>query len=169
MTRPPLADAFGHHAWATLRVIDACLELNPEQLDTAVRGTYGSILDTLRHLVGSDAYYVSVLNGGPIVEIDEEQLDLARLRSLVVDTGAAWSELLATELDPDRDVVRYRDDGSESHAPASTRLAQALHHGTDHRSQIATALTSLGIKPPAIDVWDYGRDASKVFETQRTA
>ncbi len=120
MTRPPLADAFGHHSWATLRVIDACLELNPEQLDTAVPGTYGSILETLRHLVGSDAYYVSVLNGGPIIEIDEEQMDLAALRSLMVDTAAAWSELLATELDPDRDVVRYRDDGSESHAPTTS-------------------------------------------------
>jgi uncharacterized damage-inducible protein DinB len=31
-----------------------------------------------------------------------------------------------------------------------------IHHGTDHRSQICTALTVLGIEPPAIDVWDYG-------------
>ena len=35
------------------------------------------------------------------------------------------------------------------------RLAQAIHHGTDHRSQVCTALTTLGIEPPAIDVWDY--------------
>ena len=33
-----------------------------------------------------------------------------------------------------------------------------LPHGTDHSSQICTALTSLGVKPPNIDAWDYGLD-----------
>ena len=44
------------------------------------------------------------------------------------------------------------------------RLAQALHHGTDHRSQICTALTSLGVEPPSIDVWDYGETTGRVSE-----
>jgi uncharacterized damage-inducible protein DinB len=35
-------------------------------------------------------------------------------------------------------------------------LAQALHHATDHRSQICTAPTTLGLEPPPIDVWVYG-------------
>ena len=26
--------AFEHHVWASIRVIDACLELTPEQLET---------------------------------------------------------------------------------------------------------------------------------------
>jgi uncharacterized damage-inducible protein DinB len=168
MTRSPLADAFGHNTWATLRVIDACRELSRGQLETNVPGTYGSILATARHLVTSDAYYVSVLNGGPIFDVDEEHLDLDAVRALTVETADAWSALLADDLDPDRDVVRYRDDGSESHGPMTIRLAQALHHGTDHRSQIATALTNLGIEPPEIDVWAYGRDDGRVFETEPT-
>ena len=56
MTKSLLADAFDHHVWATLRVIDACLALTPEQLQTNVPGTYGSILDTVRHLVGADSW-----------------------------------------------------------------------------------------------------------------
>ena len=36
------------------------------------------------------------------------------------------------------------------------RLAQVVHHGTDHRSQVCTALTSFGITPPEIDLWAYG-------------
>jgi uncharacterized damage-inducible protein DinB len=59
-------------------------------------------------------------------------------------------------------VVRRRDVGSTTQAPMSIRLAQALHHGTDHRSQICTALTSIGIEPPFIDVWDYGVQAGTV-------
>ena len=33
---------------------------------------------------------------------------------------------------------------------------QVVHHGTDHRSQICTALTHLGVEPPLIDAWDWG-------------
>ena len=62
-------------------------------------------------------------------------------------------------------VIRHRDDGSESHAPLGIRLAQALHHGTDHRSQVCTALTTLGVEPPAIDAWDYADQDGRLSET----
>jgi len=44
------------------------------------------------------------------------------------------------------------------------RLAQALHHGTDHRSQICTALTTIGVEPPAIDVWDLAEAQGRLAE-----
>ena len=43
-------------------------------------------------------------------------------------------------------------------------LAQALQHGNDHRSQICTALTTMGVDPPSIDVWDFGLQAGRVVE-----
>ena len=55
-------------------------------------------------------------------------------------------------------------DGSRTRAPVSIRLAQALHHGTDHRSQICTGLTALGVEPPSIDVWDFGWQDGRVVE-----
>ena len=169
MSRSPLADAFGHHTWATLQVIDACSNLSPEQLATTVPGTYGSMLDTLRHLVAADAGYLSLLSGGKVPEIEEEeepQLDLPQLRERMVAHGSAWAAFIEGDIDPDADVVRHRDDGTDSHAPAGIRLAQALHHGTDHRSQVCTALTTLGIEPPEIDVWDFGRHTGSVFVSQ---
>ncbi len=51
----------------------------------------------------------------------------------------------------------------------SIRLAQAVHHGTDHRSQICTALTTLGIEPPLIDVWDFGVEDGRVVEIPPTS
>lgn len=39
-----------------------------------------------------------------------------------------------------------------------------LHHGTDHRSQICTALTTLGIEPPEMDVWAFGAARGRVSE-----
>jgi uncharacterized damage-inducible protein DinB len=164
MSMSALQDGFAHHVWATLRLIDSCLALDPDQLETAVPGTYGSILDTMRHLVGADASYLFVTSGGATPVIDEDSMDLAELRSVVERHGPAWSALLGQDPDTDAVIVRRRDDGSESHAPMSIRLAQVLHHGTDHRSQICTALTTLGIEPPSIDVWDFGWQDGRVFE-----
>ena len=169
MSRSLLEDAFGHHVWATLRLFDVCLELSPEQLATAVPGTYGSILDTSRHLVGADASYLFVTSGERTALIDEDHMDLPELRATMEGHGDAWSQVLGEDLDPDGVLVRRRDDGSETHAPMGIRLAQAIHHGTDHRSQICTALTALGVEPPAIDVWDFGVEDVRVVEIPPTS
>ena len=164
-----LQDAFAHHVWATLRLIDACVPLSPEQMGTTVPGTYGSILETMRHVVGADAWYLFVTSGERTPLIDEDRMDLPELRSAMEDFGAHWFRLLATDLDPDAVLVRRRDDGSQTHAPVGIRLAQALHHGSDHRSQICTALTTLGREPPAIDVWDFGEQHGRVIEIPPTS
>ena len=164
MSRPLLEDAFAHHVWATLRLIDTCLGLAPEQLEAEVPGTFGPILPTIRHLVGADASYLFALTGGRRPPIDDGGMSLPGLRAAMESNGAEWKALLAQGLDPDTVVVRHRDDGSESHAPAGIRLAQALHHGTDHRSQICTILTTLGVEPPAIDVWDFADEHGRLNE-----
>jgi uncharacterized damage-inducible protein DinB len=168
MTRSVLDDAFGHHVWATLRVFDACLALDPEQLETAVPGTYGSILETLRHVVGADCGYLFALTDERIGEVEEAEMDLPALRARMEANGPEWAAVVAGELDPDRDVVRHRDDGTASHAPLGIRLAQVLHHGTDHRSQICTALTALGITPPEIDAWDFADTDGRLTVTSAT-
>ena len=164
MTRSDLDDAFAHHVWATLRLLDACSALDPEQLASQVTGTYGSILHTLRHLVGSDAWYLFVITGRASERIDEDAMDLPDLRSAMEGHGATWSSVLAQDLDPDLDVLAHRDDGTVGHAPLGIRLAQVLHHGTDHRSQICTSLTALGLEPPGIDVWDFGTLDGRVHD-----
>lgn len=164
-----LDDAFAHHVWATLRVADACLPLTSEQLETTVPGTYGSILDTMRHIVGGDTSYLVAMTGGKVAQIDEDQMDLKELRGVMESHGVAWSALLGQDLDPDTVIVRRRDDGSETHAPMGIRLAQAVHHGTDHRSQICTALTTLGIEPPEIDVWDFCDADGRLVEIPATS
>jgi uncharacterized damage-inducible protein DinB len=169
MNRSVLADAFGHHVWATVRLIDACLPLSPEQLATTVPGTYGSILDTMRHLVGADASYLFVLSGGRVAEIEEDGMDLPELRAVMEANGPSWASLVAGDLDPEAIVTRHRDDGSMSHAPMGVRLAQVVHHGTDHRSQVCTALTALGVEPPEIDVWDFASSEGRLSETPPSA
>ncbi|HEY2888303.1 MAG TPA: DinB family protein [Candidatus Limnocylindrales bacterium] len=164
-----LRDAFDHHNWATLVMLDACSTLTDEQLATTVPGTYGSILDTFRHLVGADSDYLTVVGDGSIPAFDEDAAGLPELRAEMVRNQARWASVLEADLDPDRIVTRHRDDGSESHAPLGIRLTQATQHGTDHRSQIATALTALGIEPPDIDVWAWAWSQDRLSETPAPA
>lgn len=169
MTRPILADAFAHHAWATDALIAACEPLPPASLGAAVPGAYGSILDTLRHLVGADANYLAVLTGGRVGRIDEAAMDLDALRAVMREHAAAWQDVVAGEVDADLVLIRRRPDGSATEAPVSVRLAQALHHGTDHRSQVCTALTSLGVEPPDIDVWAWADAHDRLVEVPPTS
>jgi uncharacterized damage-inducible protein DinB len=155
MSRSPLEDAFAHHVWATLKVLDECSALSPEQLGATAEG--------------ADDYYLFVLTGERTPRIDEDDMDLPELRAAMERNGAAWSELLTQDLDPDTVQVRRHDDGSETHCPMGIRLAQALHHGTDHRSQICTALTTLGVEPPAIDLWGFGEEYGRVVEVPPTS
>ncbi len=96
-----MEDAFAHHVWATLRLVDTCLALSPQQLETTVPGTYGSILDTLRHLIGSDAWDLFVATRDRASLIDEDDMHLSDLRAAMESHGPAWSRLLAQDLDPD--------------------------------------------------------------------
>jgi uncharacterized damage-inducible protein DinB len=158
-------DAFAHHVWATLRLIDVCRTLSPEQLEAPVPGTYGPIIVTFRHLVGADSWYLFDITGDPARRVEDEDMDLDRLRAVMEADGPAWAAYLATTPDPNTLLTEVdEDDGYERDAMVGVRLAQALHHGTDHRSQICTALTSLGVEPPSIDAWDHGVATGRVIE-----
>ncbi|CAN5717708.1 hypothetical protein BH18ACT17_BH18ACT17_04090 [soil metagenome] len=165
MSSSLLEVAFAHHVWATLRVVDACLDLSAEEIDTNVTGTRGPILDTVRHVVESDAFDLFILTGDRAYNVDAGRMSLYEVRGVMERTGSGWTELSSGPLDPDA-VVREVDesDGFQRWAPVGFRLAGTLEHGTDHRSQICTALTTIDAEPPKIGVFDFGSEAGLIVE-----
>ncbi len=155
MSASLLDDAFAHHIWATERVIDECAALSPEQLRTPAPGTYGSIIDTLRHLVSTDCWYLTFFREEPQLIEEGAEASLEELRTAITSNGRVWMELLAGGLDGEADVVEHGD-GWDFHSPTGFRLAQVIQHGTDHRSQVCTSLTSFDLTPPVIDLWAFG-------------
>jgi uncharacterized damage-inducible protein DinB len=155
MTTSLLDDAMAHHIWATEQLIDACKDLTPEQLTTPAPGTYGAIIDTFRHLVSTDCWYLTFFGDEPQRIEDGSAADLDELRSAITSNGKDWMELLAGDLDGDAEMVEHGE-GWNFYSPTGLRLAQVVQHGTDHRSQVCTALTSFGMEPPGIDLWAYG-------------
>jgi uncharacterized damage-inducible protein DinB len=67
--------------------------------------------------------------------------------------------------DWDRQVEIKGDDPKDAWLmPVGLFLLQAINHGTEHRSQIATTLTQLGVEPPEMDGWGYIFEANYLVE-----
>src|SRR5215470_17866371 len=58
-----LTTLFAHNTWANLKLLDFCEHLSDAQLDATAIGGYGSIRDTLHHIVGAEVSYVERVNG----------------------------------------------------------------------------------------------------------
>jgi uncharacterized damage-inducible protein DinB len=42
-------------------------------------------------------------------------------------------------------------------------MVQAINHATEHREQIKSMLSALGVTPPEIDGWSYGEAANALI------
>jgi uncharacterized damage-inducible protein DinB len=153
--KDPITVAFEHNLWANLRILEACRDLADEQLSTSLLGTYGTIGDTLRHIVSAErSYFTRISTGQPYVAAeDQAPLSFPEMTALARQTGeglVAWATKVEGE---DSVVVDW--EGTPREVPKSVILTQALDHGTDHRSQIKTILTQLGIEPPDLQSWQF--------------
>ncbi|MBI5879856.1 MAG: DUF664 domain-containing protein [Chloroflexi bacterium] len=159
-----LLDAFHHNSWATRQLLAACRGLSMEQLASSATGSYGSILDTFNHIIGADAWYLSLLSGsGPEwARKREKSADLDQLEARVEETAQNWERFLAEPINTER--VLILDEGKYETYPGVI-IAQAFHHGSAHREQICAILTGFGLEPPDVQAWAYadatgrGRDA----------
>ena len=58
-----LHDLARHNAWATGQVLAFCRGLDGSTLGATVPGTYGTIIETLRHMINAEASYLFRLTG----------------------------------------------------------------------------------------------------------
>lgn len=160
----PLRDPLRHNIWATLTLLDFCAGLTEEQLAATTPGAYGSILATLQHTVGAEARYRWRLTGDnpDWYWSDREPPAVEGLKPCIEDMGRFWERLIDEPFDPDRTVETRAPDGSTHLTPAGVLIAQALNHGNEHRDQICTVLTTLGIQPPDLDGWSYGMASGRI-------
>jgi uncharacterized damage-inducible protein DinB len=109
---------YRHKTWATLRLIEHCQGLDDDQLDATIPGTFGSIRDTLRHLVDSEEGYCFQLTGERVSEpLPDGPVPLGELAEHFRHLGPRW-ELLSQDTEvADREVPlgRLVHDGSSAH------------------------------------------------------
>ena len=149
---------YEHNRWANLLLLDACKNLSEAQLDAPqVEGTYGSIRQTLLHLAFAEGRYVWRLKGAPDPEPPREESGFPGfddLRARLEESGQALIE--AARSTPGDMPISASFGGKDYSYVADLVKVQAINHGTEHRAQVSTLLTQLGIKPPEMDGWSFG-------------
>ena len=161
-----LTEFFKHNTMMNDRLLDVCAQLSDEQLASTVEGTYGTIGATLVHVAGGQASYAARFFGAdrpdglaedPFPGFDVLAAHLAKSNRLL--------ERAATQADTDDEVEVVGDNPEGTwRMHRSLLLLQAINHGTEHRSQIATILTQLGVQAPEMDGWTYFFDGGHMIE-----
>ncbi len=150
----PLEEAFQHHLWATEKLIEHLGSLPEDALTASGEGVYGEVIATLSHLVGADERYLRYLEGSSPPPGDDVPRPLGDLAEELRDHAVRWRLILARVADLDITLAPRGDRPEMPHA-TNLLIAQALHHGNDHRTQICTILSANGFESPDLDVWSY--------------
>lgn len=157
-----MIEPFRHNSWATLRLLRFCRDLDPAVLDATAPGTSGSIKTMLAHMVNSEEHLISMVEGAPQQSDEWQQFtsldDLEERVRLLADR---WERCLDPIPHPER-IVEVEVHGEGRLMRIGIVLAQAVHSGNEHRSQVCTVLGSLGVQPPVIDGWTYGKRLAEV-------
>ena len=143
-----LSRLFAFNAWANARIFEVGGELDPAQLSQPVDGIYGSILDTTTHLLTAEENFLLIASGQQPKYPDSPSFAQIAPRLTAVDTG-----LLIFV-----DKVKPEALAESVHVPWLKRsfivedcLLQAAIYSTEHRSDLAGALTRLGRTIPPFD------------------
>jgi len=158
-----LIDALRHNAWAMRSLLSVCKGLTQSQWQATATGTYGSIAATMWHTISAEASYCARLMGEEPGwdRRAKEPPGVADMESSIVDLAERWDRFLAHPFDAERTIVVKWRDGIDRDVPAGVFLAQALHHGNEHRAHICTILTSIGVPTPELGVWNYAEATNR--------
>ena len=158
-----LVELFKHNTWANLRLIDACVSVSDQQLEATAPGTFGTIRDTLVHLVAAQERYLSAFIGqrpeNPLRESNSfPGFPELRERAHLTGEGGRQGGASRCESHREDDLAHH---GEPVSLPASLFFLQAINHATEHRAHVATILTTVGVEPPGMDGWAYNDDQAE--------
>lgn len=153
-----IRELFDYDAWANARVLEAASGLTDTQLRDD-RAGMASLADALRHIA-------SAQHGWWCFWTNTERVHLPEVPAEgVVDTVSEWLDHSREEL---RTFVQSLDDAALERTYVDTddegrpvtfhlweMMVHVVNHGTQHRSEVATALTVLGRSPGDLDFCDF--------------
>jgi len=138
---------FAYNHWANRRLLAAAGALSAEERGRDLRGSFGSLHGTLRHLLGAERSWMRFWKDGDFGP-DPGPDELADLSAI----EAGWDAL-----DRERDAFVAALDEAQLSAPRSVGddayvlgelLQHCLNHSTHHRGQVVHMLRQLGRVPP---------------------
>jgi uncharacterized damage-inducible protein DinB len=152
MTLAALRNMLNYHYWARDRLLDALEPLGPDQFRQDLGSSFGSIRNTLVHVVSAEWVWCSRwLGKSPSGHLAATDLNT------VQDVRARWVEEEARirrfvdQLGPEGvvRVIQYTHfDGEPRNSVFWHMLQHVVNHASFHRGQVTTMLRQLGARPP---------------------
>ena len=162
MTENVLVRLIEHNNWANLQVFNACETLTEGQLDFQPQAAVcGTIRETLQHLVLSQEDYASMLTTFAHPPERESMPALSELREVVIQSGGTLVSLVQDISNKSLQSQIHVSDGYK--VEPWVFIVQVINHATEHREQIKSIMSALGIEPPRIDGWMYGRQKNALI------
>lgn len=150
-----LAELIRYNNWANQQVLATCEQLSEEQLESTLPGSYGTIRETLAHIIRAEAFYVRILTGQrplPPFQWDDKP-GLAEMKAYAVQVGEALVEAIAQP--GPNDLVYEEENGEKFQYQAVVVFIQIINHGVEHRTNITTILSAGQQTAPEVDGWGY--------------
>jgi len=164
MTVKDLERLYDYGYWANKKILQVVSRLTPEQFTATGTGSYGSVRNTMVHMLSAEWGWLDRCGGpqrGPALKPE----DYPTVESLV----ETWSrvegyvrEFLSKQKDHDLSrIVEFTNPrGEKRTALLGTLLQHAANHGVHHRGQVALLLRSLGYTPGNVDMLFYDAEKS---------
>jgi uncharacterized damage-inducible protein DinB len=155
MTAELVRTMYAYSAWANDRVVEAAARLSPAEYRADGGASFGSVHDTLAHLLGAQWLYLQRWRGTSPRTIPEGRdfADLAALRerwrAVEADTAAFVARLDDAALA--REVAYLNSAGERWAYPLWQQMLHQVNHATQHRSEVAMVLTRFGQSPGWLD------------------
>lgn len=156
-----LYDPVRHNVWATIQILDFCHKLDEKTLNATVPGTYGTIIETLRHIIYCEIDFLDRLLGRESINPIRETTGLDMLMEQAALLATNWEVFLAGDVDGEHLLP---PDAGTHPIPAGVVIAVVLYHGSEHRGQVCTILGALGHEPPDLTPWAYAFASGRIQE-----
>lgn len=154
-----LENLYDYGYWANRKLFDVIAQLTPEQFTQTVAGSYGSIRNTMVHVLSAEAGWLDRCGGpkrGPRLNPE----DFPTVKSVI----QAWNKV-ETNVNgflaklKDEDLLRNVEFSFGPSEEYSMQLGELMHHaaihGVHHRGQIALLMRLLGRVPGNFDILLY--------------
>ena len=151
---------------ANRRLQGALKNLSTSELHSKRTSFFPTLIGTLNHLLAVDHYYIAALHREPDMAARYDRYaPHDELHSYAAAQDASDLKLIAfcDRLDAagaSADVAMDRGEGRVMHDPAALVLQHLFMHQTHHRGQVHSMLSGTAVKPPQLDEFLLGSDAS---------
>ena len=163
MTVDELERLYDYNYWANRKVFPVVSQLSTEQFTQDVAGSYGSVRNTLVHMLSAEWGWLDRCGGakrGPALK-PEDYPDAQTLIDRWNVVEGCVRQFLSTLKDEDLTrVIEFTNPRGEKRSGVIGPLLQhGVIHAVHHRGQVALLLRTLGYAPGNFDVLFY--DAEK--------